>query len=153
MDKLMRTAAFAGMGLFAALAVSAGPAQAAGTSGQSVAKPATKQVQQHHDRDRIVGYYRSLGACELAGRIGERFNRWDDHDCNRVRFGFRHGSWALSISQDRDWNHGHGFPSHNNDHDRPGFPGHDNDHDGHDGFPSHDNDHDGHDGFPGSHHH
>jgi hypothetical protein len=98
----------AGMGLMASVAIGAGPAQATDSNAQTAVKPATgksTQVQQDRwrDRDRIVGYYRSARACELAGRIGERFNRWEDYDCDYVRFGFRRGAWALEVEQNRHW--------------------------------------------------
>jgi hypothetical protein len=126
MNKATRLLTVTGMGALAALAIGAGPAQAAGTAGSPAAKPSAGQTQQSHNWDRTIGYYRSAGACEMAGRIGERFGRWDDHDCDFIRFGFRHGSWALQVG--RDWNRpGHGFPGH-------GFPGHNRP--GH-GFPGH----------------
>jgi hypothetical protein len=158
MNKVARITTVAGMGAIAALAIGAGPAQAAGSSSQDAAKPAATQAAQF--RGQVVGFYRSPRACDLAGRIGERFNRWDRHGCGFVRFGVHRGSWALTVVQDRVWHTpghsfpGHGFPGHNGPsfpgHGGPSFPGHDN-HDGprHDGpgFPGHDN-HDGprHDG-------
>jgi hypothetical protein len=126
-----------GMGALAALAIGAGPAQAAGTSNSAAAKPSAGQARQHHGGDRTVGYYRSGRACELAGRIGERFGRWDDHDCDFVRFGFHRGQWELQVSRDR---RGHGFP---------GFPGHHRPgNDGPGGFHNRP----GHDGPGGFHH-
>ena len=111
MNKTTRLLSLTGMGVFAALAIGAGPAQAAGSSATT---PAPKTVAQHHGWDRTVGYYRSARACEIAGHIGERVGRWDDHDCNFLRFGFRRGEWALSVSNSRDWNsHGHDFHGHN----------------------------------------
>jgi hypothetical protein len=118
MNKLTRILTMSGMGVVAALAIGAGPAQAAGTSTSAAAKPAAGQAQQRHGWDRTVGYYRSGRACEVAGRVGERFGRWGDHHCDFVRFGFRRGSWALQVHN----RFGHGFPGH-------GFPGH--------GFPGH----------------
>jgi hypothetical protein len=95
-----------------------GPAQAADSTPQPAVKASAAQagqVQQHRDRDRdrVVGYYRSLRACTLAGRIGERFDRWEDFDCDFVRFGFRRGMWALEVQRDRTWpGHGHGHGGH-----------------------------------------
>jgi hypothetical protein len=123
MNKLTQLLTMTGMGALAALAIGVTPAQAAGTSTATPAKPSAGQTQQHFGWERTVGYYRSGRACEVAGRIGERFGRWDDYDCDFVRFGFRRGTWALQVS---DGFRGHGFPGH-------GFPGH--------GFPGH--------GFPG----
>src|SRR4051812_9121640 len=99
MNKVMRILTIAGMGLLAGAAMGAGPAQAAVASGQTAAKPAVAQVQKHHDHDRewVAGRYRTLGACELAGRIGKRFNTWDRFDCDFSRHGFRHGgAWVLT---------------------------------------------------------
>lgn len=116
MTKAIRVITMAGMGLLASVAISAGPAQATDSTKQPAAKPAAGQSTQvkldrFRDRDRIVGYYGSRRACEFAGRIGERFDRWDDYDCDFVRFGFRRGAWALEVEQDRNWGrpgHGHG---------------------------------------------
>jgi hypothetical protein len=112
MNKVTRLLTMAGMGLMAGVAIGSAPAQAAGVTQQQAAKPAagqSSQVQQHRGRDQVVGYYRSLRACEFAGRIGERFNRWDDHDCTFVRFGFHRGTWALEVQRDWDWHRpGHG---------------------------------------------
>jgi hypothetical protein len=130
MNKMTRLLTVTGMGALAALAIGAGPAQAAGSNATTAAKPAptTAKAPFGWDRDRTVGFYRSGRACEVAGRIGERFGRWDDYDCNFVRFGFRRGTWELNVS-DRGWDRGHRFPGH-------GFPG------GHDRGHDHDHGHD-----------
>jgi hypothetical protein len=119
MNKLTSLLTMTGLGALAALAIGVGPAQAAGTSASTAAKPSAGQAQQRHGEDDTVGYYRSGRACEVAGRIGERFGRWDDYDCYRVQWGL----WELQVSQ--DW-HGHGRPSHGRpSHGRPGhFPHH-----------------------------
>jgi hypothetical protein len=122
MTKAIRLLTMAGMGLMASVAIGAGPAQATDSGAQSAVKSAAGQATQveqdrwrHRDRDRVVGYYRSLRACEFAGRIGERFDRWEDYDCDYVRFGFRRGAWALEVEQDRNWHrpgHGNGGNGH-----------------------------------------
>lgn len=95
-----------GMGLIAAVLV-AGPAQASGSAGQATAKSAASQadngskVRQHRDRDFVAGYFSSERACEREGRKGEFFGKWDDYDCDYVRFGFRRGMWQLEV--ERDW--------------------------------------------------
>jgi hypothetical protein len=113
MNKTMRVLTMAGMGVIAGLAIGAGPAQAADTVSQPVTKTATAQASQSSQasqtkqfprRDRVVGYYRTRGACEMAGRIGERFNRWNRYDCDYVRRPFGRGVWALEVS--RGWNWG-----------------------------------------------
>jgi hypothetical protein len=97
---------------------------AADSTGQgAVAKKPVVKVQQHRGNDWIAGYYRTARACERAGWVGERFNKWDDYDCERVRFGFRRGMWALEVEKDRNWfrpGHGHGPSRPGKHHGRPG---------------------------------
>jgi hypothetical protein len=125
MNKVSRLLTMVGMGLMAGVTIGAGSAQAAGTTTQSVAKPAAAQTQQRFGGDQVVGYYRSPRACQIAGAIGERFNKWDDYDCDFVIVGFRRGAWALSVERDWDWNRGHagnwghgGNGGHGRDHHR-----------------------------------
>jgi len=99
MNKATRLLVMTGTAVAAALTMGAGPASAATTA----AAPGP-----HHDR--VVGYFRSPIACERAGRVGELRDRWDNHDCNRVRFGFHRGQWELTAS----W--GHGPFGHGHDH-------------------------------------
>jgi hypothetical protein len=116
MNKATRFLAMTGMALAAAVTMGAGPASAATKA------PAP------FGHDRTVGYFRSPMACEHAGRVGELRDKWDDHNCDRVRFGFHRGEWALSVS----WGHGpfghdHGpAPIHGPGgfHHGPVFPGH-----------------------------
>ncbi len=111
MNRATRMLTLLGMGLMAGATVGATPAMATEATPSVSKSSTTVQVQQHRDRERIVGFYRSLRACERAGWLGERFNKWDDYDCERVRFGFRRGLWALEVEQDTRWNrpgHGHG---------------------------------------------
>ena len=126
MSKTARMFTMLGLGLMAGATIGAGPALAAGSADAPAAKPATTtKVQKHGDRDRVAGYFRTRSACERVGRIGEWRDRWDDYDCDRVRFGFKRGLWALEVEQNwRGGGHGHGpFGGH----------GH-GDHDGHGGF-------------------
>ncbi len=136
MNKAMRMLTLVGMGLMAGATIGATPAMAADGTGQgAAAKKPVVQVQQHRGNDWVAGYYRTARACERAGWVGERFNKWDDYDCERVRFGFRRGLWALEVENDRNWfrpGHGHGHG--------PGRPGH------HHGRPGN------HHGGPGHHH-
>ena len=101
MNKVSRMLAIAGMALAAGATIGATPAMASSSTTQQ----GTTIAAQSQSGDRIVGYYRSLGQCERAGRFGEWTNRWDDHDCYRLRHGFRHGWWVLSV--DWGWNNGH----------------------------------------------
>jgi hypothetical protein len=118
MNKITRVLTMSGMGLIAAVLM-AGPAQASGSADQATAKSAASQsaqgskAQQHRDRDYVAGYYRSHRACEFAGRIGERFNRWDSYDCDYVGFGFRRGLWRLEVERNF-WGGGFNNIRHNN---------------------------------------
>ncbi|MBU2670985.1 hypothetical protein KOI35_46555 [Actinoplanes bogorensis] len=111
MTRLLTTA---GMGVLAAVAFGVGPAQAASSTS------ATQQADRHRDRDVVVGYYRSYRACDLAGRIGERFGKWDDYDCDYQRRGFdRRGVFALEVEQrgwGGGWNGGWNRPGHHRGH-------------------------------------
>jgi hypothetical protein len=136
MGKATRTLAMAGMALFASVAVGAGPAMAAAptsvvttVSSQVAAKPAaaTTAPTTAKSRDRVVGYYRNLRSCDLAGRSGERHGRWNNYDCERVRSGHRRGVWALEVN----WGHGNwGHGGHGNGHNNNGH-GHSNNGHGH----------------------
>jgi hypothetical protein len=91
MNKATRLLAMTGMALAAAVTMGAGPASAA-----------TKAPAPGPHRDKVVGYFRTSGMCERAGNVGELRNKWDDHNCDRVRFGFHRGMWELTAS----WGHG-----------------------------------------------
>ncbi len=135
MNRATRMLTLLGMGLMAGATVGAAPALATDAATPSASKSSTVKVQQHRDNDRIVGFYRTLRACERAGWIGERFNKWDDYDCERVRFGFRRGLWALEVEQDQHWNRpGHGHGPWGNGH---GNNGHGNNWPGHRDGPNH----------------
>ena len=141
MNRATRMLTLMGMGLMAGATIGAAPALATDSAAPSAAKSSsTVKVQQHRDNDRIVGFYRSPRACERAGWLGERFNKWDDYDCERVRFGFRRGLWALEVEQDRRWNrpgHGHGPWGHGQGHNGHGNNGHSNNWPGHRDGPNH----------------
>jgi hypothetical protein len=108
MNKATRILAIAGMALAAGATIGASPAMASSSTTQS----GTTVASQSQAGDRIVDYFRSYSRCDRAGDIGEWANRWDDHDCYRVRYGFHRGWYALSV----DWdNHGHNdWHGHNN---------------------------------------
>ncbi|SNY28452.1 hypothetical protein [Paractinoplanes atraurantiacus] len=103
MNKAVRMLTMIGMGVMASAAIGA-PALAADSGSSAAAKSESTAKVQRHDRDQVVGFYRTLRDCERAGRVGEWFDRWEDHDCERVRFGFRRGYWALEV--ERDWRGG-----------------------------------------------
>ena len=109
MNKAMRFLTMTGMGMLAGVTFGMGPAQAADTTGSTAGRTGQSTQAKHWDRDEVVvGYYRSLRACELAGRIGERFGRWDDYDCDYQRRGFHRGVFALEVERDWRWDRGHG---------------------------------------------
>jgi hypothetical protein len=101
----------AGMALVAGATFSAGPAAASNSTAQgaTAAKQSTQQqADSGRSREWTEGYYRTRRQCEWAGRMGERRDRWDDYECDRVRRGFR-TIWRLEVERDRHWgNHGGG---------------------------------------------
>ncbi|MCM4081238.1 hypothetical protein [Paractinoplanes hotanensis] len=104
MNKLTRAITMGGFGVLAALAVGTGPAQAGTSAGAAVESKSTAgQVSQWRDGTQVVGFYRSLRDCELAGQFGERVGAWDDHDCDPVHLGVRRGTWALEVADDDNW--------------------------------------------------
>ena len=121
MNKVTRMLAMTGMALAASATIAAG----AGTAAQAApAKPtadtaASQSSDRFGDRTRVIGYYRTAGACHRAGNVGEWRDRWDDHDCYRVRTAFHRGTWVLVAKWDR-----HGGPGGHWNHGKPGFPGH-----------------------------
>ena len=127
MNKATRMLTMMGMGLMAGATIGAAPALAADSNGTAASvKSSTAKVQKHDRGERVVGFYRNLRSCELAGRIGERFDRWEDYDCERVRFGFKRGLWALEVEQNWRGGHGHGpwGGGHGHGHGGHGHGGH-----------------------------
>ncbi|MCM4081232.1 hypothetical protein [Paractinoplanes hotanensis] len=105
MTNTVRIISATAMGLMAGVAIGAGPALAAGNGAQSDVKAG---AQQHIGRDDVVGYFRSLSTCDIAGHIGELQGRWDDYGCDPVRVGFSRGGWVLTVERDRGWmDHSH----------------------------------------------
>jgi hypothetical protein len=171
MNKVTRMLAIAGMALAAGATIGATPAMAASST---VGSPTTV-TGQASPGDWIAGYYPSYRRCDRAGDLGEWSNRWDNHYCYRVPYGFHRGWFALSVGWDwnNDWNNGdHHHGGDNNHHGGDGnhHQGGDNNHHGgdnnhHGGGDNHhgggDNHHDGgdnhHDGgdnhHDGDHHH
>ena len=110
LKKLTRILTMGGFGLLAALATGAGPANASTPTATPESKTVAHHVQWRADED-VVGYYRNLRDCELAGQFGERAGNWDDHNCSIVRIGPRNGAWALQVASDDDWDRvGFGVP-------------------------------------------
>jgi hypothetical protein len=102
--------AMTGMALVAGMTFSAGPAAASTSTAQgtTAAKQSTQQqAETNRGRDWVHGYYRTRGQCERVGRWGERRDRWDDYECERVNRGFR-SIWRLEVERDRGgWNDRH----------------------------------------------
>lgn len=110
MNKVTRLLTMTGMGLVAAVTM-AGPAQAAASADVSAAsKPAVQKHWDRGDREVTVGYYWSLRKCHMDGRIGERWGKYRDYDCEYVRRGPNRGKFALEVEFNRRW--GGGFGGH-----------------------------------------
>ena len=103
MKATTRILTLVGLGLMTGATIGAGPATAAPSADQAPAQPATASAQERPRDDEVVGFFRNRWACEIAGRVGERRDRWEDYDCERVRFGFRRGFWVLEVERDHDW--------------------------------------------------
>ncbi|MEU8655659.1 hypothetical protein [Actinoplanes philippinensis] len=102
MKKLARMMTMGGFGLLAALAVGAGPVQAAPVDSAPATRPGPRQIQLR-EGVQIAGYYRTAKACQRSGRFGERNAYWDVHKCAPVRVGLRRGAWALQAVSYDDW--------------------------------------------------
>ncbi len=135
MNRITRMLTMSGLGLLAGATMIAGPATASAGTGQGATQSSSSagQASSAH-RDHVAGVYRSYRACVIAGRIGERLDRWEDFDCERRGFGFR-TRFVLEVEYDNDWwghgrphhgrpwHHGGGFRPHHGGGFRP-FPGH-----------------------------
>ncbi|MFF5076729.1 hypothetical protein ACFY36_06735 [Actinoplanes sp. NPDC000266] len=104
MNRITRMLMVSGLGVVAAATLGAGTAVASTGSSSNAAPQATTNQAKHWDDDdeRVVGYYRDFRRCVIAGRLGERFDRWDDAECVRVGYGFR-SRWALVVEDNDDW--------------------------------------------------
>jgi hypothetical protein len=92
MNKVMRGVAMSGLAVAAGLIVSAGPVAASSAApAASQAEPKAPAVAKAKMRSRVLGFYRSPGACHSDGRRGEFRRQWVDHDCIPVRERFRRG--------------------------------------------------------------
>ncbi|WP_250030247.1 hypothetical protein [Paractinoplanes maris] len=96
----------------------AGPAMASTSAPDTSVRAATTTAEQpRRDRDWVEGYYDSRRDCERAGQRGEWRDRWDDYDCDLVRFGRHRGDWQLEVSKSRDWRDDRGRGRDHDDHD------------------------------------
>lgn len=133
-NKVMRGFVMSGLAVAAGLAVGAGPAAAssAAPSASSASSASSSEAKAPAKmRSRILGFYRSPGACHQDGRRGEFRRQWTGHDCIPTRQGFRRG-WALKVYY--GWGgdgprgpHGPGPGGHGPDHG-PHGPGPDHGH-------------------------
>jgi len=89
-----RVSMLLGAGLLSAV-VGVGPAQA------SPAPPP-------HSQD-VIGYFSSRFDCEWVARAGEIQHRWNDADCDLIRFGPYRGMWVLKADR---MGIGQGWPGH-----------------------------------------
>jgi hypothetical protein len=144
MKTATRILALAGAGLMSGAVVGAGPAQAATSIRQAPAGLSASQAQGDHDDD-VIGYFWSRRACERVGRAGEWADRWEDHDCEFVRWGYHRGQWRLEVDRGWDWD-GPGDDHHG------GGGGHDGDHHGDGDHHAGDGDNHGGDGHGGGDH-
>ncbi|BCY07714.1 hypothetical protein [Actinoplanes sp. L3-i22] len=124
MNKLIRGFAMSGLAAAAGLVMTAGPAAASSAAHATPeAKPKAPAAAQAKSRSRVLGFYRSSGACHRDGQRGEFRRQWTDHDCIPVREGFRRG-YALKVY------YGWGGPGSHDMHDHDHGP-----HDMHDHGP------------------
>ena len=122
MNRITRMLTITGLGLFAGLTIGTGPAMAATNTSQSAVKPSAAAAPGDH----VEGYYDTRDECRMAGRIGERFGRWDDWHCYPARGGWHEGDWVLVVNNDD-----HGGPFDHGHHGGPFDHGH------HGGLPFH----------------
>ncbi|MFI1995999.1 hypothetical protein [Actinoplanes sp. NPDC020271] len=114
MNKVMRGVAMSGLAVAAGLIVTAGPAAASSAAPATPqAKPKAPAAAHAQPRSRVLGFYRSAGACHSDGRRGEFRRQWTGHDCIPVRERFRRG-YVLKVY------YGWGRPDF---HDGPHGPG------------------------------
>lgn len=93
-----------GVSLLTGATLGAAPAMASTSAPDPAARTATTTVDQpRRDREWTVGYYDTRRQCERVGRFGERWDRWDDYDCDFVRWGRHRGDWKLTAEKGWDW--------------------------------------------------
>ncbi|WP_250008886.1 hypothetical protein [Actinoplanes sp. M2I2] len=119
MKAATRILTLVGLSLMTGATLGAGPAMASTSAPDTAVRAATTTADQpRRDRDWVEGYYDSRRDCERVGRFGEFRDRWDDYDCERVRFGPYRGEWRLTVEKEWDWR----------DRDRDRGRDHDDDH-------------------------
>ena len=109
MNKVTRMFTMTGLALAAGLTMGVGPASAApaAPAAGGAAVQAQAQAPRYITKTKVVGYYRTMQACNRAGKVGEFRNKWDDFDCDRVQRGPKRG-WVALEAQWRVRTQGHG---------------------------------------------
>ena len=117
MKAATRILTLAGLGLMTGATLGAAPAMASTSAPDMTARAATTTADQpRRDREWVVGYFDSRRDCERVGRFGERRDRWDEYDCDRVFWGPRRGDWRLTV--ERSWGHDDHWGDRDRDRDR-----------------------------------
>ncbi|MBU2665998.1 hypothetical protein KOI35_21020 [Actinoplanes bogorensis] len=123
MNKVTRMFTMTGLALAAGLTMGVGPASAAPATPAAGGATVQAQAPKFLTKSKVVGYYRTMQACNRAGKVGEFRNKWDDFDCDRVKRGPKRGwvaleaQWHVRGQGHGPWNqgpkgHGHGPQGH-----------------------------------------
>jgi|SRR5689334_20897122 len=113
MKAATRILTLVGLSLMTGATLGAAPAMASTSAPDTAVRAATTTADSpRRDREWTEGYYDTRRECEWAGKRGEWRDRWDDYDCDRVRFGPNRGEWRLTVEKSWDWR--------DRDHDRRG---------------------------------
>ncbi|WP_127508243.1 hypothetical protein [Actinoplanes solisilvae] len=104
MKSAKRILTLAGLSLMTVSTLAAAPAMASTSAPDVSVKTATTTADSpRRDREWVEGYYDSRRECEREGRRGERRDRWDEYDCDYMRYGRHEGEWRLTVEKERDW--------------------------------------------------
>nr|WP_221377216.1 hypothetical protein [Actinoplanes polyasparticus] len=128
MKAATRILTLVGLSLMTGATLGAAPAMASTSAPDTAARAATTTADSpRRDREWTEGYYDSRRECEWAGKRGEWRDRWDDYDCDRVRFGPYRGEWRLTVEKSWDWRDRGHDRDRDGDHDRDRDRGGDDD--------------------------
>ena len=104
MKSATRILTLAGLSLMTVSTLAAAPAMASTSAPDVSVKTATTTADSpRRDREWVEGYYDSRRECNWEGRRGEWRDRWDDYDCDYVRYGRHEGEWRLTVEKERRW--------------------------------------------------
>ena len=102
MKAATRILTLVGLSLMTGATLGAAPAMASTSAPDTAVRAATTTADSpRRDREWTEGYYDTRRECEWAGKRGEWRDRWDDYDCDRVRFGHGRSGYVLRVD---DWN-------------------------------------------------